>query len=195
MSEFFSEWGVSESPLRHISDAAELSPRVWNSAEASPTTTDVQAPGGYLAWVRKTSSGVSTVHGCRVHQTVESSIIDVEDLTANSRIDAYDPPAGMSSTGGHFPFAPTATVYISGGGNPKILCLSTGLEVFAVDSSGSENKESGVLLYDRPTRIVAGKFRGQSIAGTCMKMLNGDVAFMIMPDTADNSSSSSSSYE
>ena len=204
MPEFRSEYGstggmrsesdvAESSPPRRVSGDATLPLTAHDSAAASPSRTSVREPGGYLAWTRRVPGGYSTLHACRVHQTVESSIVEADNLLASSRIDSYAPPSDMRSDDGSFPFAPAASVYTSGGGDPKILCLSAGVEMFAIDASGVENKDVDIPLCDRPTRLAAGKFRGQNVAATCLKMMGGDVAFSTVTEAADRSSSSSSS--
>lgn len=203
-AEFYSEWGLTTNsrresevseflPSRRISEEVLLSPVVHCSEEGVNPDTNVRVPGGFLTWVARKPGGESHVHACRVHQTVESSIIEADDPTNQSKIDTYIPPAGMRSSDGHFPFAPATAVYIDRGRNPKVLCLSNGVTMFAADNFRVEEKNLELDLYDRPTRVAAGEFRGQKVIGACMKMLNGDVAFMIANETAELSSSSSSS--
>lgn len=204
MSEYFSEWAEfmarrmesdvsSIIPTRHSSANAFIEPRRHTSANASPGRTDVRLPGGYLVWVVRRPMGRTQVHGCRVHQTVECSIPIQEDLTSGSRIDAYEPPADMAASDSFFPYYPSTSVYVDRRLNPKIVCLSTGLEMFAIEGSGVEAKPVGGDLFDRPSKMVSRRFLGSAAMSSCMRMANGDVYFMATPETAEMSSSSSSS--
>lgn len=182
-----------ETSTTYFSEEATTTPRIWYSAEEEITKYDAKQPGGYLVWVKRLPSGRSTIHGCRVHHTVESSIVEESGLTINSRLDSYEPPISTIPVSGCIPFSSPISVYAPKGGNPTVVCLSTTIEMIGLDSFGSESKPSEIQLHDRPTRIVSGKFEGQQLASICTKMMGGNVVFHLAAETADLSSSSLSS--
>ena len=192
MPRYESEWATT-SISRTESDVAEYSPDIHLSevAEFCPDT-GTSFPGGYLVWVSRKPTGETHIHGCRVHHTVECSILEAEDLTAKSQIDEYLPPTDMASNDGFFPFGPSVSVCVDSSKNPQIFCLSSRLEMFASDNFRTEAKSLNIGLYDRPSRVAVGRFRGQNVISACMKMRNGDVFFSKTTATAELSSSSSS---
>ena len=156
-----------------------------SSESSSSVSSGLGFSGGYLTWILRKTNGRAELHGCRVNQAVEYP------LTSGSRIDLYEPSVQMTSDG-FCPFYPLTSVYVDGRLNPKIVCMSIGLEMFAIEGKVVENKSLDVDLFDRPTIVVSKKTIGSNSVSLCMKIANGDVYFTTIPETADLSSSSSS---
>jgi len=147
-------------------------------------------PGVYLSWVLKGSKGNTQVHGCRVYQAFEYPI--PVGGPSDSRIDSYEPSAEMASDSGFSPFYPSTSIYLDSFLNPKIVCLSTGLEMFSIEGGNIEEKSLGEDLIVRPSKIVSKGFLGGKSISSCIKMIDGNIHFSSTPETADMSSSSSS---
>jgi len=189
MPTFLSEWAATTLGW-HASTETVLPLRVWNSDTADLPNVDAKLPGGTLVWATRRSNGESHIHGSRVHQTVESALVNSDNPTADSKLDTYVPPRIMISSTGRFPFGRAAGVY-QRNGNPLVVGLAAKPVMFAVDTFNIEQQSLSVEIADRPTLISVAGSPSQKKIRACLKMVNGNVVFVETNETADLSSSSS----
>jgi len=172
----------------YVSNYGAITPNYFTS-NWSQIIIDALQVGGILAWT-KLSSASSSIHACRLHQTVEATIPSGNPTHQINE----DPEFVFQNITGRDIFTShykSPNIYLNDIEDPRVMSITNEILSF-VYGDGKFNEEKHKLQTQYvPKKIVAGRKTNGKIAGYCYFNDNNIYAFEFN-DEADFSSSSSS---
>ena len=202
MPTYYSDW-TSLAVARYESATAEYPATVFDSIygtlEVSRFASDPallgpsthKRPGGFLAWTVQLASGETQLRACRVHDTVECTILTDIPLDSTSLISTRGSDATLGS--GMSPVRTSPAVRVNGQGEPLVGCVAADIAMTAFEEGVEE--EGRVEL---PSQYAVRKFKTAGIEAKttpvyCSYLESGNIyALTGAVEPAISSSSSSS---